>query len=673
MVELMERLIDSGHAYAAGGDVYFDVRSFPGYGALSGQRLDEVVQGETEAVGKRDPRDFTLWKAAKPGEPAWSTPWGRGRPGWHLECSAMATFYLGPEFDIHGGGIDLVFPHHENERAQSNAAGDPFARFWLHNAWVTLGGEKMSKSLGNTLSIDALLRRVRGAELRYYLVAPHYRSMIEYSDAALDEAVAAFRRIESFVHRVRERVGRPEAAPEVPAAFAAALDDDLGTPGALAVVHGAVREGNTALDAGDRTAAANRAVVRAGDDGRARPRPARPPLGGHGSGRGRRVRTEHAGRRPPRTAAGGRGPAATSPSRTPCATGSPPPASPSRTHPTAPPGHSRTHRHMAGNSHRRGATRKDGTKKGMVVGSGGQRRRALEGRGPTPARGAAQGPPRAAAGRRGGEARGEGRRPRPSPAPGEAPRRRRARDRARPQPGGRVPARRRAGHRAARGAGHHRGRAGRRGRAARGRRRDLDPRGAAQRPRPDRRRRAAPGRRAAGARRTSTRIPDDLLEAAADGADPALIVALDGVTDPRNLGAVVRSVSAFGGHGVVVPQRRSASMTAVAWRTSAGTAARLPVARATNLTRTLREYATAGLMIAGLDAEGSVSLDEFDLAADPLVLVIGSEGKGLSRLVRQTCDVTVSIPMAGPVESLNASVAAGVVLAEVARRRRAAS
>jgi 23S rRNA (guanosine2251-2'-O)-methyltransferase len=164
--------------------------------------------------------------------------------------------------------------------------------------------------------------------------------------------------------------------------------------------------------------------------------------------------------------------------------------------------------------------------------------------------------------------------------------------------------------------------------------------------------------------------PDELLEQAADSGEPALVVALDGVTDPRNLGAVVRSVGAFGGHGVVVPQRRAAGMTAVAWRTSAGTAARVSVARATNLTRTLREYATAGLMIAGLDAEGSVSLDEFELAADPLVLVVGSEGKGLSRLVRQTCDVTVSIPMAGPVESLNASVAAGVVLAEVARRRR---
>ncbi len=263
MVELMERLTSSGHAYEAGGDVYFDVRSFPDYGALSGQRLDEVVQGEQDEGCKRDPRDFTLWKAAKPGEPSWPTPWGRGRPGWHLECSAMATYYLGPEFDIHGGGIDLVFPHHENERAQSNAAGDRFARFWPHNAWVTLGGEKMSKSLGNTLSIEALLRRVRGAELRYYLVAPHYRSTIEYSDVALDEAVVAYRRVESFVQRVRERVGSPEPG-AVPPGFAAALDDDLGTPGAVAVLHGAVRDGNTALDAGDRSGALEQAgAVRA--------------------------------------------------------------------------------------------------------------------------------------------------------------------------------------------------------------------------------------------------------------------------------------------------------------------------------------------------------------------------------------------------------------------------
>ncbi|MCO5576787.1 hypothetical protein L7F22_030607 [Adiantum nelumboides] len=259
MTELIERLIERGHAYAAGGDVYFAVRTFPEYGALSGQKVDDVAQGEGEAAGKRDPLDFTLWKAAKPGEPSWPTPWGAGRPGWHLECSAMATAYLGPEFDIHGGGLDLVFPHHENEQAQSHAAGDGFARYWLHNAWVTMGGEKMSKSLGNTLAIEALLGRVRGVELRYYLVGPHYRSAIEYSDAALDESVSAYRRIEAFVNRVRERHGVPEAAADVPAEFAAAMDDDLGTPGALAVVHNAVREGNTALDAGDAAAASRSA------------------------------------------------------------------------------------------------------------------------------------------------------------------------------------------------------------------------------------------------------------------------------------------------------------------------------------------------------------------------------------------------------------------------------
>ena len=263
MIELMERLIESGHAYPAYGDVYFSVTSVPAYGSLSGQKLAEVVQGERDVHGKRDPRDFTLWKAGKPGEPSWPTPWGPGRPGWHLECSAMATTYLGPEFDVHGGGIDLIFPHHENEQAQSHAAGDGFARFWLHNAWVTLGGDKMSKSLGNTLSIDAMLRRVRGAELRYYLVGPHYRSNIEYSDVALQESVAAYRRVESFVHRVRERIGTPEPG-VLSAEFTAAMDDDLGTPGALAAVHNAVREGNIALDAGDRAAAtAAAASVRA--------------------------------------------------------------------------------------------------------------------------------------------------------------------------------------------------------------------------------------------------------------------------------------------------------------------------------------------------------------------------------------------------------------------------
>jgi cysteinyl-tRNA synthetase len=254
MIDLMQRLIDRGHAYAAEGNVYFSVASDPEYGALSGQKPDQVEQGEPDGAGKRDPRDFALWKAAKPGEPTWNTPWGPGRPGWHLECSAMATYYLGSEFDIHGGGIDLVFPHHENERAQSHCADDRFARYWLHNSWVTMSGEKMSKSLGNTMSVEAVLRRVRGAELRYYLVGPHYRSTIEYSEGALQEAVSAYRRIEAFVHRVRERLGTPEVGAVTPE-FAAALDDDLGTPGALAAVHTAVREGNAALDGADKETA----------------------------------------------------------------------------------------------------------------------------------------------------------------------------------------------------------------------------------------------------------------------------------------------------------------------------------------------------------------------------------------------------------------------------------
>ncbi|WP_026424971.1 cysteine--tRNA ligase [Actinokineospora inagensis] len=250
MVELMQRLIDGGHAYASGGDVYFSVASYPAYGEVSSVVIEDVQQGESAAQGKADPRDFTLWKSAKPGEPSWPTPWGPGRPGWHLECSAMARTYLGAEFDIHGGGIDLVFPHHENEQAQSRAAGDGFARYWMHNAWVTMSGEKMSKSLGNVVAIPEMLNRVRPQELRYYLVVPHYRSMIEYSEAALDESVRAYQRIESFVRKVVQRTGvvAPGAlAPE----FAAALDDDLSTPAALAAVHNTVRHGNSALDNGD--------------------------------------------------------------------------------------------------------------------------------------------------------------------------------------------------------------------------------------------------------------------------------------------------------------------------------------------------------------------------------------------------------------------------------------
>jgi cysteinyl-tRNA synthetase len=254
MIALMRRLVERGHAYAAEGDVYFDVRSYPAYGALSGQRLDHMLAAaDAPDTHKRDPRDFTLWKAGKPGEPSWDTPWGAGRPGWHLECSAMAERYLGPVFDIHGGGLDLVFPHHENEIAQSRAGGGQFARYWLHNAWVTTAGEKMSKSLGNSLLVSEMVRRVRPVELRFYLGSAHYRSMMEYSEEALHEAQAAYRRIEGFVRRATEVTGGGEPT-MLCADFTAAMDDDLAVPAALAALHAGVREGNKLLAAGDSAA-----------------------------------------------------------------------------------------------------------------------------------------------------------------------------------------------------------------------------------------------------------------------------------------------------------------------------------------------------------------------------------------------------------------------------------
>jgi cysteinyl-tRNA synthetase len=255
MVALMRRLIDARHAYAADGDVYFDVRSFPAYGELSGQRPDEMLSADSAAEdgpsAKRDPLDFALWKGAKPGEPEWDTPWGSGRPGWHLECSAMATRYLGAEFDIHGGGLDLVFPHHENEVAQSVAAGDGFARYWLHNGMVNTGGEKMSKSLGNSLVVADVLQRARPQAVRYFLGAPHYRSDLEWSEEGLVEANTAYTRIENFLDRAGELVTgmQPQEWPEP---FAAAMDDDLAVPRALGIVHDTVREGNAALAAGDK-------------------------------------------------------------------------------------------------------------------------------------------------------------------------------------------------------------------------------------------------------------------------------------------------------------------------------------------------------------------------------------------------------------------------------------
>jgi cysteinyl-tRNA synthetase len=256
--ELISALIADGHAYEAedgSGDVYFDVKSYADYGALSGQRPEAMQAADDGSErAKRDPRDFALWKGAKPEEPAeasWPSPWGRGRPGWHIECSAMCWRYVGPEFDIHGGGLDLTFPHHENELAQSRAAGLPFARYWVHHGLLNLGETKMSKSLGNVIDLDHVAALgVRPVELRYYLAAPHYRSRIDYSDDSLREAAVAYRRIEGFVLRAAEQVG-PGKPGEVPAAFAAAMDDDLNTSAALAVLHDTIRDGNAALAARD--------------------------------------------------------------------------------------------------------------------------------------------------------------------------------------------------------------------------------------------------------------------------------------------------------------------------------------------------------------------------------------------------------------------------------------
>ncbi|MEJ1088956.1 cysteine--tRNA ligase [Microbacterium sp. Mu-80] len=271
--ELIARLIEKGHAYPASdgsGDVYFDVRSWPAYGELTRQSVDDMeAAADADPRGKRTPQDFALWKGAKADEPAdatWASPWGTGRPGWHIECSAMSRRYLGAEFDIHGGGLDLRFPHHENELAQSTAAGDGFAQYWVHNGLVTVNGQKMSKSLGNfTLASDVLAQH-DPLVVRYALAAAHYRSSLDLSESSWSEAEAALARIETMRQRVLRATGADPAAVTpgtVPEAFALAMDDDLGVPQALAVLHETVRAANTALDGDDLEAAteAARAVA----------------------------------------------------------------------------------------------------------------------------------------------------------------------------------------------------------------------------------------------------------------------------------------------------------------------------------------------------------------------------------------------------------------------------
>lgn len=291
-IALIERLLERGHAYSdANGNVYFSVTSLPDYGALTNQPVSELSSTEDESqidtateAGKRDPRDFALWKAAKDDEPAdaaWDAPWGRGRPGWHLECSAMSQAYLGDTFDIHGGGLDLRFPHHENEMAQSHGAGWGFARYWMHNAWLTLKGEKMSKSVGNVVGVRRLLEDWDPAVVRMSVVTTHYRTNLEYSEDSLKQAALLWDKFTSFLQQVPQSTPAGQVAPEVcniygdvepdlarqrelaavelPDDFVAALDDDLNVPGALPALHRTLKTGKTALASGD-TAGAQQAA-----------------------------------------------------------------------------------------------------------------------------------------------------------------------------------------------------------------------------------------------------------------------------------------------------------------------------------------------------------------------------------------------------------------------------
>ena len=262
IIELIDKLVENGSAYVADGDVYFRVRSFPEYGKLSGRKIDDLISGSRIEPGehKEDPLDFALWKAAKEGEPSWPSPWGEGRPGWHIECSAMAAKYLGDGFDIHGGGIDLVFPHHENEVAQSEAAtGVAFCRNWMHNGMINLTGEKMSKSVGNVVALLDVLDQYNPLAVRLFYLRSHYRKPVDFSDEVMKDAEASLERLWSFGRRVPEgNTGPPE---ELVAGFRAALEDDLDTAGAVAALFEVVKNGNLALDA-DESAMANRAAYR---------------------------------------------------------------------------------------------------------------------------------------------------------------------------------------------------------------------------------------------------------------------------------------------------------------------------------------------------------------------------------------------------------------------------
>ncbi len=261
MISLIQLLIEKGHAYQVEGsaDVYFSAASWKEYGELTNQKADDLIDDtEAQARGKKDPRDFALWKSHKDSEPkdaAWNSPFGLGRPGWHIECSAMSVKYLGTKFDIHGGGLDLRFPHHENELAQSRAAGHEFANFWLHNGLVNVNGQKMSKSLGNSILVSDVLDDSNALALRYYLGSAQYRSVLDYNEGVLAEAESALERIRTFLERAARALNEKGLLAKIeldagafPEKFTAAMNEDLNIPAALAVLHESVREGNASLD-----------------------------------------------------------------------------------------------------------------------------------------------------------------------------------------------------------------------------------------------------------------------------------------------------------------------------------------------------------------------------------------------------------------------------------------
>jgi cysteinyl-tRNA synthetase len=256
IIGVVERLISRGHAYEAGGDVFYAVETFEEYGKLSGRRLDEMEAGARVEVDerKRNPFDFVLWKSAKPGEPMWDSPWGKGRPGWHIECTAMSTHFLGDHFDIHGGGKDLIFPHHENEIAQSRGAFDTaFVNMWIHNGFLRIDQEKMSKSLGNFLMIKELLKEYHPETVRIFLLSNHYRSPIDYSDQTMAEATTGLEKIYAFLERLDEtlqssNVGEDDGPGPLWSSFCEAMDDDFNTAQGIGLVFETVREMNRLMD-----------------------------------------------------------------------------------------------------------------------------------------------------------------------------------------------------------------------------------------------------------------------------------------------------------------------------------------------------------------------------------------------------------------------------------------